>query len=333
MCTTYINRKKDKIILAQNYDFYYDHGLIVTNKRGIRKSNLELEPYLIEWISKYGSVTFNQFARELPTCGMNEKGLAIALMWHEGAVPEPKDNRPFLNELQWIQYQLDNFSSVPEVLAEIEKLRISMEIFPLHYTIADSNGNSAIIEFVNQELKIYENPNIHILTNSNYESSLKYSKEKPHSSSSDSSLDRFCRIYNSFDKEQLENEFERLDLVKIRPKISSVFNWVLKGIPPTFTYWSIIYDCTNMAIHYSTKESSEIKSIKCSNFDYSNETDVLVLDINENLKGNVNSSFIKYTKEHNERIVRKSFKPIKDKVSVKEQEELINIPEQFIGVE
>jgi choloylglycine hydrolase len=29
----------------------------------------------ISWISKYGSITFNQYGREFPTGGMNEKGL------------------------------------------------------------------------------------------------------------------------------------------------------------------------------------------------------------------------------------------------------------------
>ena len=29
------------------------------------------------WVSKYGSVTFNQYGRELPTGGMNEAGLVV----------------------------------------------------------------------------------------------------------------------------------------------------------------------------------------------------------------------------------------------------------------
>jgi Penicillin V acylase and related amidases len=43
----------------------------------------------IEWISKYGSITFNQSGREFPHGGINEKGLVIEQMWlDEAAYPE-----------------------------------------------------------------------------------------------------------------------------------------------------------------------------------------------------------------------------------------------------
>ncbi|MDF1881593.1 hypothetical protein JHD50_09805, partial [Sulfurimonas sp. MAG313] len=93
MCTTFILKNRNHLALAQGYDFYYGHGLIITNKRGIKKVALceLLTKYNLydealktpRWTSKYGSITFNQFAREIPTCGINEKGLAIVSMWHD----------------------------------------------------------------------------------------------------------------------------------------------------------------------------------------------------------------------------------------------------------
>jgi len=65
----------------------------------------------ISWVSKYGSVTFNAFGRELPDGGMNEKGLFIWEMTG-GTTFDEEANRPRLFMSQWMQYQLDNFNSV-----------------------------------------------------------------------------------------------------------------------------------------------------------------------------------------------------------------------------
>ena len=82
----------------------------------------------ISWVSKYGSITFNQYGKEFPTGGMNEKGLVVELMWlDETRYPEP-DQRGVLNVLQWIQYQLDNSQTIDEVIASDKKIRIAVII-------------------------------------------------------------------------------------------------------------------------------------------------------------------------------------------------------------
>jgi len=74
---------KEHFLLGQNYDFYYGHGLIVVSPRGLSKFSLsDKEEGRLHWVSKYGNVTFTQFGRELPMSGMNENGLAIAMMFH-----------------------------------------------------------------------------------------------------------------------------------------------------------------------------------------------------------------------------------------------------------
>lgn len=329
MCTTFSTQSNRTNILAQNYDFYYGHGLLITNKRDIKKSNLEPEPYKLEWVSKYGSITFNQFARELPTSGMNENGLAIALMWHEGASFAKKDERPFLNELQWMQYQLDCFGSVDEVLENIHEVRISLEVFPLHYSISDEFGKSAIIEFRDGKLNIIQNPPVHVLTNEDYDSSLIRTKQLEHEPANNSSLDRFARVYGCLINKPINEPMEVLDKASVQPSFSSLFNWMIKGVPPTFTYWSVLFDSTNKEISFRSKSSKNVKTIKFHNFDFTNKSPVLVLDINLNKFGDVHSDFETYMRNHNARIVKKSFKPIKDKVSIEEQNELIDIPTKF----
>jgi hypothetical protein len=48
--------------------------------------------------------------KEFPHGGMNEKGLVVELMWLSETGYPAADNRAGMNELQWIQYQLDNCS-------------------------------------------------------------------------------------------------------------------------------------------------------------------------------------------------------------------------------
>lgn len=84
MCPTFTLRNHKSILLGQNYDFYYVHGLIVASKRGLQKEAFKKKGRIgAAWTFKYGNVTFVQFGRELPMSGMNEKGLAIAMMYHE----------------------------------------------------------------------------------------------------------------------------------------------------------------------------------------------------------------------------------------------------------
>ncbi len=35
----------------------------------------------VHWTAVYGSISFNQYGKEFPTGGMNEKGLVVELMW------------------------------------------------------------------------------------------------------------------------------------------------------------------------------------------------------------------------------------------------------------
>ena len=127
----------------------------------------------LEWIAKYGSVTFNQFGKEFPYGGINEKGLVIEIMVAK-ADYENFDNRKAINELQWIQYQLDNAKSIDEVISSKSKLRISPIDQELHFLICDSGGNVAAIEFRNGAMVVYRNNHlpIEVLENDLYSKSL-----------------------------------------------------------------------------------------------------------------------------------------------------------------
>lgn len=107
-----------RIYLGRNLDWDWEDGMIFINPRNVRKTAIVISLQdAAKWTSKYGSVTFNQLGREFPFGGMNEKGLVIENMWLDGTQYPQPDARPEVNMLQWIQYQLDNYSTVAEVVA------------------------------------------------------------------------------------------------------------------------------------------------------------------------------------------------------------------------
>ena len=122
-CTTFQMSSFEKKIMGKSYDWHLTHGMVIVNKRNIAKTALTFNPLETpaSWVSKYGTVTFNQYGREFPLGGINEKGLAVEIMWLDETQYPEKDSRKSLNELQWIQYQLDNYSKVIEVVKDAEK--------------------------------------------------------------------------------------------------------------------------------------------------------------------------------------------------------------------
>lgn len=81
----------------------------------------------------------------MPYGGSNEVGLVVEqMMLLESKYPEP-DERPAINMLQWIQYQLDNCRTVEEVIATDKCLRQAVQHGKqrIHYLICDASGDTA----------------------------------------------------------------------------------------------------------------------------------------------------------------------------------------------
>jgi choloylglycine hydrolase len=235
-CSTFCYRDNDHLLVGKNFDFYMGDGHIIINKRNLSKLSFPLpgEPQL-QWISKYGSITFNQVGREFPFGGINEKGLVIEQMYLSDAGYPNVDNRAGLAELQWIQYQLDNAASVNEVLATDSLLRISVYSVPIHFLVVDAMGNVATVEYVNGKMVIHKNSDLSVcaLTNDTYEQSMNYYNSGSRISEAQfkpTSFQRFARtgtMLENFDVNRpVEYSFNILDAVK----------------QDDFTKWSIVYD-------------------------------------------------------------------------------------------
>jgi choloylglycine hydrolase len=318
-CTTFYININGEIIFGKNYDWMTGNGMLVINKRNVSKTSLS-DSKTIDWVSKYGSVTFNQFGREFPSGGINEEGLAIEVLWlKETKYPEP-DSRPVLEVLQWIQYQLDNSQSVSEVIESNSVVSVNSDAATVHYLVADANGNAVSIEFLNGKMVYHTGDRmpITVLANNTYEESLSYyeSVETPDevlSLKSLNSLDRFATACS------MVQAYERY------PKESVVdygFSILQEVKSSEYTQWSIIYDIKNRVIYFKTLSNEKIRDVELSSINFDCDTPVKVVGLDENLEGNINSYFIDYTTEYNRNLIRTSYDAV---------EFLRNIQDEYVN--
>ena len=129
----------------------FENGFWVVNQRKINKTAyipLDDQDSSISWVSQYGSITMNAFHLDIPLGGINETGLVLEHLALEGSKFPEKDKRNAITPFQWIQYQLDNYSTVDEVIKSESFLRISPWIFVfLHFLVCDAQGDMVIIEY------------------------------------------------------------------------------------------------------------------------------------------------------------------------------------------
>jgi len=315
-CTTFQLNHEGHIFVGTNYDWGVPDGLIIINPRGLSKTampsyrdNSEVGRPAV-WTSKFGSVTFNQYGREMPFGGMNEAGLVIGTMgmFKKNKFPTP-DSRPSIFMQQWLQYQLDNHDSVDEVVHSESQLRIRPKKgVHIHFLISDKDGNCGVIEFIEGKQVIHVNETMphKVLTNSTYDDSLRFlEKNKTPDPDRFKSIERFILAANNLNNYQLEALESPLDFsFDLLKRVS----WTAKRERWTSrTVWSIVYDVNNLQIYFRTFANQEIRSINLNAVDFSCDTPAKVLDVNADLSGDVTDKFVAYTRQLNRDLTANAF--------------------------
>lgn len=261
-------------LLARNYDWKAGHGYIFKNLKGQKKFAYGWSgQHPASWTSKYGSVTFNQFGKEFPIGGMNETGLVVEqiLLPHS---TYPNFGGPSVSNSEWVQYQLDNFKSVEEVLKNLE----SLQIYPLetvHFFVADKAGRGAVIDFVNGNYGIHLKTQHHmVLTTENYLDSERYFEREKHSENVQltTNLDRYVH---------LKNKLQNIDVDEVYIAFG-LLQQVASSVDPYPTQWSVVYDLANLKIHYKGQKSINEKVLDLNDLDFSDLSEIKVANISEN---------------------------------------------------
>lgn len=127
----------------------------------------------VRWTSKYGSViasAYNLGAAD----GINSAGLNANLLYLSDAdYGKPQADRKNLSVLNWVQYVVDNFATVDEVVKDLNQHQFNM-IAPslpngaqasVHLAVTDASGDNAVFEHVNGKLIIHHGKQFTVMTN------------------------------------------------------------------------------------------------------------------------------------------------------------------------
>ncbi|MGB8191741.1 MAG: linear amide C-N hydrolase [Chitinophagaceae bacterium] len=312
-CSTFFINHNGQMVFGRNYDWVSGAGMVHTNQRGLLKTSYKVaDGSTISWTSRYGSLTFNQYGKEFPTGGMNEKGLVVELMWLDETVYPKQDARAAIGVLQWIQYQLDNCATIEEVIATDKQLRITSTGSPLHYLVADAQGKAAAIEFLDGKMVVHKGDQLSfaVLTNSLYAQSAQEAKQSLAGNDipgNNSSIGRFTRACSMI------NRYEAGSKTSLTDHAFNILSSVKQG---DHTKWSIVYDITNRKVFFKTLDAPKVKTVSFSAFNFSCQQQAFAFDMNQPGKDNVSSFFKPFNHEMNQKAIGEAARQSNGEVTI-----------------
>ncbi len=332
-CTTVLLQNGGEVLVAKSYDYTMGHGLVLTNARGVAKVSLPAgsASRRAVWTSRYGSVTFNQYGRELPAGGMNEAGLVVEVMWLDGTKYPPPDERPVLQDLQWIQYQLDNWATTAEVVAHVDDQRVDSTTARVHFLVCDRAAQCAAVEFLEGRTAVTtgEAMPVRTLANDPYRESAAFlARHRGFGGLLDvptgaGSLERFVRA--SARAAQILTGQDR----SAPGLVDDAFATLEDVSQGAGSVWNIVYDPIRQTVCFRTFEQPRIKRLDLQALDFSCAAPAKALDIQAERWGNISASLHDYTLEMNRRIVRRSLAGHYTRLPRGAEEFLARFPESF----
>ncbi|MBN2461363.1 MAG: linear amide C-N hydrolase [Candidatus Cloacimonetes bacterium] len=290
-CSSFVGSSNIGRIFGANLDLDWGDGMVFINKKGVHKSGYQMNARgeTAEWTSIYGSVTFNLAGKEFAWSGMNEAGLIISTMWlAESQLPAPDDRYPLVSGF-WVQYHLDNHSTIADVLASADSIRLVDDL--CHFLVSDNTGHYAVIEYLEGQMIAYPDNalTLPVLTNHPYAAALQIQNGEisgePFSSSSIIRFGKIAKLLGDFagkdEKDSVVYAYSILDAVA----------------SPDRTQWTIIYVPDVKKVFFRTQESQTYRRLRLNAFDLSCTDPVLILDVNINNGGDISKMFRKY--DHN----------------------------------
>lgn len=177
-----------------------------------------------------------------PLDGMNEKGLCISVnMIQEGATISQNTGKPDITTTTAIRLVLDKAGTVQEALELLENcdLHASMN-YMVHFAIADAEGNSVAVEYIDNEMRVTETP---ILTN------FYVTEGEKQGIGTAQSHTRYETMETAL------NQAESMNIAQVRDVLDSVSKHNFGSHEST--EWSIIFDQRELKAHYYHRENYE----------------------------------------------------------------------------
>jgi penicillin V acylase-like amidase (Ntn superfamily) len=310
-CSTFLLPTTATQLVGHNLDDYIDvPGLVVANPRGIAKENIGWQDLTgfrsqsrprVRWASKYGSITYNTFGREFPDGGLNEAGLY-------GTKYPLGQGLPKIYHHQWMQYILDNFETVEQVLASLSNVIMDGHC-QWHFFSADKQGYAAAIEFLGGETVIHigEQMPVKVLCNTAYAEELAHLSDyegfggtKPVDFEDRKGKERLVQAAAMLQRYQTEPQLPPLDEAYA----------ILEQLECGNTKWSIVYDLGQMRMYFRTYRASEIKHVDFSACNFSGAAPAMIRDIHQPGSGDVSGQFRAFNDADNRAVITEAWAQI-----------------------
>ena len=175
-CTRVVYRGDDGTVLtARSMDWKEEpQSALWIFPRGMERHGAA-SPRSMRWTSKYGSVVVSAYDL-CSTDGLNEAGLAANLLWlAESVYPAGDGSARELSLAAWVQWVLDNFATVDEVVEAMRRGAVEVvsgrmpdgsRLATLHLSVSDATGDNAIFEYIDGTLRIHHSRAYTVMTNS-----------------------------------------------------------------------------------------------------------------------------------------------------------------------
>lgn len=307
-CTTVFSSDNGNAkVVARSMDlFTTDSPLIMTRPRGAAR-NGEAGDNSLTWQSKYGNVVVTEFHTNTVSDGINEKGLAVHLLYLTNTqYPTLNKKTPKISNAMWAQYILDNFATVDEALKGTENLPIVATVvqgqtWPIHLAMEDASGDSAIIEFIQGKMHVYHGAQYRVMTNepafniqlANLKRYKTFGGKLPLPGDTDP-LSRFVRVATYLKTlPAANNELEAIaGVVSVIRSAMVPFGAVntsgSKTVDAWVTRWITVADVTNKFYYFNSTSAPNIIWIDLNKINFAEAAKVLSIDpTNIQLEGDV----------------------------------------------
>jgi penicillin V acylase-like amidase (Ntn superfamily) len=306
-CTEMLMHHNDQYVVGRNFDWPQTESFFMVNPIGEKHliTDFKGKGKALNWTSKYGSVSINYAEKHKPILnavmgGINQKGLVASILWlNNGKYPQAK-TKPVVTSAMWVQYLLDNASTVKQAIALTKKISIQPTIFhghkaTLHLFVADAKGHVAIMEYVHGKLIVDQGKHLStpVFANNTYAKSLACLKKYknfggqltlPGGYASNARFVRAASFLKRMPKPNSLNQAIAFEFNALADTAEAVGTANATG-------WSVVYDLAHQKIYYRDVNNPNIRTLSLMQFNFSKDQPIKTLALNNHLSGNVASHF------------------------------------------
>ncbi len=310
-CTDFqIKAKDNTVVIGRSMEFPVDlHSNVVIVPRGEQFVSIDNKGIKgITWTNRYGFLGIDAY--NLKNCyveGFNEKGLAFDALMFTGAKYQQALPGKFVAISDIGSWIMGNFATVEEVKEALPKVNVAGRSLKeangnldMHIAVHDASGKNLVIEFIDGQVKVYDNP-LGVMTNRpdfewqvnnlrNYinldahdrkDKILNGLKLEPTGVGSGllglpgdwTPPSRFVRVAYSLDAAlPAKNAPEALNLAEHLLNIVDIPKGAIEENPAPLVHmqgyaqWVVIKDLTNLTLYYKTYENTAWKKVDLKKF-------------------------------------------------------------------